>query len=194
MFPDRDAFKHSTSVVFRKFKNIRCCSVEYTEFFCEMLQEYGRQGNNYSNYKHHCTMNCLIAVTPMGGACFVSDLFEGSVDDVRIFQDSGILNFINPAGDSILVDKGFTIQELLLPKQAKIFIPAFLGQRENFTKEEALLTKKIAKARICVERFNERLKKFRLLDQAIPLILSPIASQLVYVACCLVNFQDCLCK
>ena len=102
MFPDRDAFKHSAPAVFRKFKNIRC-SVDCTEFFCEMPQDYGPQGNNYSNYKHHCTMKCLIAVTPMGGACFVSDLFEGSVDDVRVFQDSGILNFINP-GDSILVD------------------------------------------------------------------------------------------
>ena len=103
------------------------------------------------------------------------------------------MDFINP-GDSILVDKGFTIQELLLPKQAKIFIPAFLGQREKVTKEEVLLTKKITIARIHVERFNERLKKFRLLDQTIPLILSPIASQLVYGACCLVHFQDCLCK
>ena len=126
-------------------------------------------------------MKCLIAVTPTGGACFVSDLYEGSIDDVRIFQESGILNFIKP-GDSILVDKGFTVQELLLVKQAKVFIPPFLGKRDKFTKEAILLTKKIAKARIHVERFNERLKKFRLLDKTIPLILTPIVSQLV---CCL---------
>ena len=48
-------------------------------------------------------MKCLIAVTPTGGACFVSDLYEGSIDDVRIFQESGVLDFIKP-GDSILVD------------------------------------------------------------------------------------------
>ena len=65
-------------------------------------------------------MKCLIAVTPTDGACFVSDLFEGITDDVRIFEESGILNYINPS-DSILVDKGFTVQELLLPKEAKIF-------------------------------------------------------------------------
>ena len=29
-------------------------------------------------------MKCLIAVTPDGGACFISDIFEGSIDDVAI--------------------------------------------------------------------------------------------------------------
>ena len=103
------------------------------------------------------------------------------------------MDHIHP-GDTLLVDKGFTVNELLLPKQASIFIPPFAGGREKFTEKEVLLSKRIAKARIHVERFNERLKKFRLLDQTISLILAPIASQMVYVTCCLVNFQDCLCK
>ena len=81
----------------------------------------------------------------------------------------------------------------MTPRQATVFIPPFLGKHATFTKEEILLTKRIAKARIHVERFNEQLKKFRLLDKTIPLTLVPIASQLVYVAACLVNFQDCLC-
>lgn len=136
-------------------------------------------------------MKCLIAVNPNGAACFVSDLFEDSISDVEIFQQCGIIDHINP-GDLILVEKGFTVQHLLIPKQAAIEIPAFLGNREKFTIEVVLANKRIAKARIHVERFNERLKKFRLLDKTIPLNLSPIASQLVYVASCLVNFQECL--
>ena len=192
MFPDRHAFARVKPAVFRHFKNIRCI-VDCTEFLCEVPRDYGRQGNFYSSYKHHCTMKCLIAVTPSGGACFISDLYEGSADDVKMFEECGILAHINP-GDTVMVDKGFTVQELLLAKQATIFIPPFLGKRDKFTKEEVILLKRIAKARIHVERFNERLKKFRLLDQVIPLNLAPIASQMVYVACCLVNFQDTLCK
>ena len=69
-------------------------------------------------------MKCLIAITPTGGTCFVSDLFAGSIDDVRIFEESGILNFINP-GDTIMVDRGFTVQHLLAPKQATVYIPPF---------------------------------------------------------------------
>ncbi|EDO36466.1 predicted protein [Nematostella vectensis] len=192
MFPSRQALRTFLPKVFQKFKNVRC-SVDFTEFFCQTPSNYAQQGNMFSSYKHHNTMKCLIAVTPNGSACFVSDLFEGSIDDVSIFRESGILKHINP-GDAILVDKGFTVQDLLFNKQATIHIPPFLGKRDCLTKEEELATKRIAKARIHVERFNERLKKFRLIGNIIPLNLSSIASQLVYVSCCLVNFQPCLCK
>ena len=65
----------------------------------------------------------------------------------------------NKSWRQILVDKGFTIQHILLIKQAAIFILPSLGNRNAFTKEVAMLIKRIAKARIHVERFNERLKK-----------------------------------
>ncbi|XP_066919410.1 uncharacterized protein [Clytia hemisphaerica] len=192
LFPERQVFKKTLPKVFRPFKNVRA-SIDCTELKCEAPRDYKRQGNMYSNYKSHCTFKCLIAVNPNGAACFVSDLFEGSINDVDIFQKCGILQQVN-FQDSFLVDKGFTVQHLLLPKQASIFIPPFLGKRERFTKEEVLLCKRIAKARIHVERFNERLKRFRLLDGIIQLSLTPIASQLVFVGSMLVNFQHFLCK
>jgi hypothetical protein len=191
MFPEREVFKRTLPKVFRTFKNIRA-TIDCTEFRCEVPRNYAQQGNTYSSYKHHCTMKCLIAVNPNGAACFVSDLYEGSITDVDIFNKCGIMKHINPE-DTFLVDKGFKIQHLLLEKQATIFIPPFLGKREKFTAEEIMLTKRIAKARIHIERFNERLKKFRMIDCVIPQSLTPIASQLVFVASCLVNFQDCLC-
>ena len=95
-------------------------------------------------------MKCLIAVNPNGAACFISDLFEGSISDIDSFQHCGIMEHINH-NDSFLVDKEFTIQHLLLSKQATIFILPFLGKRDKFTKEEILLTKQIAKAHIHVE-------------------------------------------
>ena len=94
----------------------------------------------------------------------------------------------------LLVDKGFTVQDLLLSRQATIKIPAFLGKRDSLTAEEEMSTRRIAKARIHVERFNERLKKFRLIGKVIPLSVGHLASQMVYVCCCLVNFQASLCK
>ena len=80
----------------------------------------------YSAYQHHTTTKCLIAVSPNGAAVFVSDLFEGSADDVNI-KTCGIMQHINVV-HSFLVDKEFTVQDLLLPKQAKIYIPPFLGK------------------------------------------------------------------
>ena len=174
------------------FRNVRA-SVDATELRCQMPRDYGEQGNKYSSYKHSNTFKCLIAVTPSGAAAFVSDLWEGSVDDVTLFEKCGIMQNVEE-GDSFLVDKGFTVQHLLVQKQATIYIPPFLGSRSEFTKEEVISCKRIAKARIHVERFNERLKSFRILDGTIPLSLAHIASQMVFVCCGLVNFQPPLCE
>ena len=56
------------------------------------------------------------------------------------------------------------------------------------------MTRRIAKARIHVERVIERVKKFKLISGIIPLSLSPIANQSVFVASCLVDFQEPLVK
>ena len=93
MFPDRDAFQHLKPKVFKYFKNIRC-SVDCTEFFCEVPSNYAQQGNIYSAYKHHTTMKCLIAVNPNGTACFIPDLYEVSFDDVTLFSQCDILNYL----------------------------------------------------------------------------------------------------
>ena len=93
MFPCRQISRPLLPKIFKKFKNVRC-SVNCTEFFCESPTDYGQQGNMYSSYKNHTTMKCLIAVNPNGAACFVSDLFEGSLSDVRIFKQCGILEHI----------------------------------------------------------------------------------------------------
>ena len=123
----------------------------------------------------------------------MSDLFEGDINDIQIFEESGILKHIHPY-DIILADRGFTVQDLLNPLQAKLTIPAFLKGRKNLSAAEELSTRKIAKARIHIERFNQRVKSFRLLGKTIPLTLAAIATQMVVVACGLVNFQQVLCK
>ena len=51
-----------------------------------MPRNYSQWGNLYSSCKSHGAMKCLIAVNPNGAACFMSDLFEGSISDVDIFD------------------------------------------------------------------------------------------------------------
>ena len=94
-------------------------------------------------------MKCLIAVTPHGAACFVSDLYEESIDDVTIFDQCAIMDHVNE-GDAFLVDRGFTIQEILLRKQPTIFIPPFLKGRDTLTKEEVFVAS-------CLVNFQEQL-------------------------------------
>ena len=192
MFPDRQHLKKSAPRSFKSFRNVRC-SVDCTEFFVQMPTDFKRQGNLYSNYKHHHTFKSLIAVAPSGAGVFVSDLYEGGISDKELFIQCGIIDYLNP-GDLVLADRGFTVKEVLQAKGVHLNIPPFLKNRPNLTPQEELLTKKIAKARVHVERYNERIKKFKLISGIMPLSISQVANQAVFVACCLVNFQDYLVK
>ena len=123
----------------------------------------------------------------------MSDLFEGDIDDVQIFRECGIMKHIRPH-DVILADRGFTVQDLLNPLQADIKIPSFLKGRSSLSAAEELSTRKNWKKRIHVEQFNERVKSFPLVGRKIPLSLAPLSTQMVVVACGLVNFQGTLRK
>jgi len=56
----------------------------------------------------------LIGITPSGAISFVSEAYEGSISDRRLVEECGLLKKLEP-GDEIMEDKGFTIQDLLVP-------------------------------------------------------------------------------
>lgn len=66
----------------------------------------------------------LIAVTPNGRASFISYLFVGDIDDVRVFNECGIMKHLQTY-DLVLADRGFTVRELLNPLQVDLDILAF---------------------------------------------------------------------
>ena len=191
MFPQRAQLSKFLPKVFKTMRKIRCV-VDCTEFRVECSRNFARR-DTFSSYKHTNTFKYLIAVTPNGGACFISDLLQGDISAVRIFEESGIMKHLKPY-DLVLADRDFTVRELLNPLQVELKIPAFLKGRKSLSAAEELETRRIAKARIHVERFNERLKLFKLVGRKMPLSIAPLATQMVVVAGCLVNFQDLLCK
>ncbi|PFX12819.1 hypothetical protein AWC38_SpisGene23158 [Stylophora pistillata] len=156
MFPQRAQPCRFLPKVFKTMRKIRCI-VDCTEFRVERSRNFARQGNTFFSYKHTNTFKRLIAVTPNGGACFVSNLFEGDIDDVAIFKESGLMKHLKPY-DLVLADRGFTVRELLSPLHVKLEIPSFMKERKNLSTAEELETRHIATAGIHVERFNEHLK------------------------------------
>ena len=174
--------------IFKSFKNLRVI-LDCTEFFCEAPANFEHQGNLYSHYKGHTTFKVLIGCTPNGGISFVSEVYEGSISDREIVIKSKLPEYLLP-GDVVLADRGFTIHDLLEEVGAYLNIPPFLRNRNRFTAQEKIVTKKIANERIYVERVVGRLKQFRILQRTIPLNMRGIISQIVFVCACLVNFQD----
>ncbi len=167
--------------------------IDGTELKAQSSTNYKQQGNMFSSYKHHTTLKLLIGVSPSGMGMFISDAFEGSISDREIVLQSGFLEYIDP-GDCVLADRGFTIEDLLLEREAKLIIPPFLSGRTVFTEEEVQRTRVIAKARSHIERYNWRFKKFEFLKGVIPHYHFPYISQAVYICACLANFSLPLAK
>jgi hypothetical protein len=173
-------------------RNVRTV-IDCTEIFTESPMYYRQAGNMYSSYKSPATSKVLIGVAPSGACMYVSEVYEGSISDREIVKQSDFISCL-ATGDVVLADRGLKIHDLCAERDATLVIPPFLAGRKQFTKEETLQTKLIARSRIHVERFNERLKKFRIMSGIVPLKLVPLLSQIVFVACCMVNFQPPLVK
>ena len=80
-------------------------------------------------------------------------------------------------GDSVMADKGFTIEHLCEARGAILNIAPFLRNDKQLSSEDLVKTRRIASLRIHVERAMERIKIFHILD-FIPSSLGDIAEQL----------------
>jgi hypothetical protein len=165
--------------------------IDCTEIEIESSTNYDQQSNTYSPYKTGNTIKMLIGVLPSGAACYISDAFEGCISDRAICMKSDFLNFIEP-GDVVLADRGFNIHDLIEERGGHLVIPDFLRKRTHLPLDELGHTRVVAKARIHIERYNQRFKLFKFLKGPIPLYHLPILSQAVYVCCCLANFSPIL--
>jgi len=68
-------------------------------------------------------------------------------------------------------------------------LPAFLSGKTQFTKEEAIFSRKVAGCRIHVERAIQRLKTYKILDY-VNTPLRPFIDKIVQVCAVLVNLQS----
>ena len=88
----------------------------------------------YSNYKHHVTYKGLLGIAPSGAITFISKLYEGSISDKEIVKRRSILNKnLWDDNDSIMAERGFTIQNELAPLDVELNILSFLGGRAQLT-------------------------------------------------------------
>eukprot|EP00117_Sycon_ciliatum_P028388 scpid50189/ scgid22824/ len=101
--------------------------IDATELKCEVTSSLPAQSQLYSSYKTHTTLKGLIGMTPDGAVAFISELFTGSISDRELTIRSHFLDLLPAAGygTSIMADKGFDIQALLVPYGVNLNIPPF---------------------------------------------------------------------
>ena len=162
--------------------------IDCTETLCQRPLSLSSQSAMYSNYKHHVTYKRLLGIAASGVIIFISELFEGSISDKEIVKRSGILNKnLWDDDDSIMADRGFTIQNEPAPLNAELNIPSFPGGRAQLTEAEVKESQTIASVRIHVERAITRIEKFKALNH-IPLTLHGSVNQIWTASCILCNF------
>lgn len=187
-FPSRELIKEHMPSAFKSFKNVRVI-IDCFEVFTQQPRNFAEQGNMYSSYKNHTTLKGLVGIAPTGGISFLSDMYEGSISDRQIVKKCGILDRLDP-DDLVIADRGFNIKDMLQSRKVNLNIPPFLNNRDRLTSQEEMLTKRIARVRIHVERAIERMKKFKIIGRRIPQNIKPMISQIVHVIGFLVNYQE----
>ena len=137
----------------------RCpnCTVitDHFEIFLERSLNPLARVQAFSSYKRHNPVKYFIGITPQGTVSYISDGWGGRVSDKHLTENSGILEKLHP-GDVILADRGFDIMGFYC---AQISIPAFTKGKKQLTGIEVEQTRRIANARIHVERVIGNIRK-----------------------------------
>ncbi len=164
------------------------CLIDCAETFIQRPLNLKHRAETYSNYKGHNTAKYLVAASPHGLIMFISRSYGGRASDKFIVNDSGFLNYIRP-GDEIMGDRGFTIEEELFLRRAKLNIPAFTRGKKQLSADDVTKTRRIASVRIHIERAIRRLKVFRILSGTVPVSSLKKFDEILIVCAALVNLR-----
>jgi hypothetical protein len=100
------------------------CILDCAETFIQRPTHLKSRGETFSNYKSDNTAKHMVGISPHGHIKFISKTFGGRATDKFIVEKSGFLNYLLP-GDEVMADRGFTIEDLLIPRRAKLNVPEF---------------------------------------------------------------------
>ena len=87
-----------------------------------------------------------------------------------------------------MADRGFDIEEDLIPLGVRLNIPPFLRGKTQLSYRETTETRRIASVRIHVERAMERIKNYHIFDRTIPASLTDLANQMSFCLCYFMQF------
>ena len=173
---------------FMKFAHTRIV-IDCSEVFCKRPSGLHARKQLFSNYKHHTTAKFLVGISPSGAILYISNKWGGRASDKKITLECGLVDQLKP-GQDVVADRGLTVEAELLEKGIRLHIPNFLGSnRAQLTSKEVMQTRRIAEARIQVERAIERIKEFRNLEGEVDISVLHVLQQVFQVCSFLTNFQ-----
>ena len=176
---------------FTNFEDVRAV-IDGIEIFIQQPKNLCCRLASYSSYKGTNTVKFVTAVSPAGLIIYISKPYLGRSSDKAVFEESNFIKFFDK-GDALMTDKSFLIDEMCLLHDVKLIRPPFLKNKQ-LSKEEALLNASIAKARVHIERSNQRIKVFKILSTKLPSYLVPKIEQIFTIICAIVNLSSPILK
>ena len=114
----------------------------------------------------------------------------GSTSDRQICERSDLISILLfSAGDSIIADRGFNVQNLFATKNVHVNIPSFLKGKSQLTAAEVVKDRRIASKRIHIERVIGLAKTFKILKQPLPAKRIRLGNRIIKVCFLLCNFK-----
>lgn len=169
-WPDRERTKATMPWCFRSHYGLSVTSIiDCFEIFIEKPMDLMSKTATWSSYKHYNTVKYLISITPQGTVNFISKGYAGRVSDKYITEDCGYLNKLQ-AGDVVLADRGFNVEDSVAYRGATLNIPAFTTGKSQLSPGDVESTRRLANVRIHVERVIGSVRqKFQILSATTPL-------------------------
>jgi len=171
LWPSRESLMKTMPLVFHRNHRNCTCIVDCFEIFIEKPKDLKARALTYSNYKSHNTVKYLIAIAPNGMIIFISKGWGGRTSDKHVVEQCGIMDLLLP-GDSIMVDRGFPITDVLALYRVSLFIPPFTRGKKQLSPDEVEQGRRISALRIHVERVIGLVRrKYAILQSTIPISL-----------------------
>ncbi|XP_064479178.1 uncharacterized protein LOC135392393 [Ornithodoros turicata] len=142
----------------------------------------------YSFYKKSFTCKYMISVTPGGVIAHISKGYGGRASDKAIFEQSNVLDLLDPVSDAVMADRGFLIDCVCENRLIDLVRPPFKKEKQ-MTRRDALRTQKIASARVHVERVVQRLKIFKILTSKVHWTDVPLLDDIMVVLTGITNLS-----
>lgn len=191
-WPSKDNISRNMPQCLKNFSNVRAV-IDCIEIPIQKFKNLCCQLNTYSYYKSFYTLKFMTAVTPAGLISFISKPYGGRSSDNVFCEQSGILKMMDKK-DDLMADRGFTVGELCKKHDVNLIGPPFLKQKQQLSQAEAITGQFIAKARVHIERSNQRIKYFQILSFKMPTGLVFKSEEIFTIVCAVVNLSNPILK
>lgn len=191
IWPSKELIKFYMPEGFKKEYPSTRLIIDGTEIPIEKPSNPIAQQATWSNYKNRNTLKILVGTSPGGLISYVSPAFGGSTSDRAVVERSKLVEMCNDH-DSVMADRGFTVQDLFARKNVTVNIPSFLKGKSQLPGLTVIKDRKLANKRVHIERAIGLTKTYKICKRELNGYYVNLGSEIYFLCAMLCNFRECI--